>query len=1094
MHYSGFSSAPGTRSLLLGCLLGLYFGFSPIQRAQVQTSAPDAKHNYSTEAFVIEDNDTRIAFEDDGNYRQESADRVRIQSDAGVQRYSVLTFPYESSVETLEIQYVRVRKPDGTIVTTPADMFQDMPAEITRQAPFYSDLREKHVPVKGLGVGDTLELKTVSICTKPLISGQFWTAYNFSHDSIVLRERLEIVVPRNRAIKWKSRAPEPAITEQAESRTFTWTTSHLQQQSEDQERKQKERLAYDSARGKNSPPDVQLSSFQNWGEIGRWYAGLQQDRSKATPEIRAKAEEITKGLADETSRTRAIYAFVSTQFRYIGVAFGIGRYQPHAATDVLSNGYGDCKDKHTLLAALLESIGVKAYPALISSSQEVDADVPSPGQFDHVISAIPVGDHFLWLDTTQELTPFGYLIGMLRDKKVLVITEGKPLLLANTPADPPTRGSQIFHIDAKLSDTGTLQGKVQRTLEGDDNALLVRAAFRSVPMPRWKDLVQQLSAISGFGGEVSEATASSPEKSDEPFRIEYTYTRKDFGDWPNHRIVAPLPFVTVPVVDDKNDKPSYPIWLGPAATIYSESHLELPKGYTPIIPIGVDLKEDFAEYHASHRFKDGVLISERQLVVKAKEVPVAEFDAYKKFSKAVSEDYGMFIALSSRNSAVIARLNPPWTLPASDNADAVAAFNEAVGAFQTRDAQRAIGLLKHAVELDPKFTRAWVALAQAYTGTGEPREAVNSYVKAIKGDPQQSLLYDGLGVLLGTYKPEEAISVWQNLLKSDPTNAKSLAGLGSSLYRAKRYTEAAAALQSAVDLTPELPEVQVRLGSAYLRAGDDQKALKAYGEALELDQSSWLLNEVSYELAEANKDLSEALQYAQKAVLQEEQATEDTDLTELDVEDLGHPGKLAAYWDTLGWVYFRTSNFDQAEKYLVSAWKLGQSGLIADHLGQVYERENKKQAAVRMYKIALHLYKSGIREDSEVVKTEARMERLTPGKSVTERYNFTEVFEDVNRTRTARLPRSVADDADAQFFLIFARDPETSSARVQAVKFINGSEELRAVDKAITAIKFDVSFPDDGPTLLLRRGILSCYKSAGCSMTLMNIGDVHSLN
>jgi tetratricopeptide (TPR) repeat protein len=403
-------------------------------------------------------------------------------------------------------------------------------------------------------------------------------------------------------------------------------------------------------------------------------------------------------------------------------------------------------------------------------------------------------------------------------------------------------------------------------------------------------------------------------------------------------------------------------------------------------------------------------------------------------------------------------------------------------------------LLKHAVELDPKFTRAWVALAQAYTGTGEPREAVNSYVKAIKGDPQQSLLYDGLGVLLGTYKPEEAISVWQNLLKSDPTNAKSLAGLGSSLYRAKRYTEAAAALQSAVDLTPELPEVQVRLGSAYLRAGDDQKALKAYGEALELDQSSWLLNEVSYELAEANKDLSEALQYAQKAVLQEEQATEDTDLTELDVEDLGHPGKLAAYWDTLGWVYFRTSNFDQAEKYLVSAWKLGQSGLIADHLGQVYERENKKQAAVRMYKIALHLYKSGIREDSEVVKTEARMERLTPGKSVTERYNFTEVFEDVNRTRTARLPRSVADDADAQFFLIFARDPETSSARVQAVKFINGSEELRAVDKAITAIKFDVSFPDDGPTLLLRRGILSCYKSAGCSMTLMNIGDVHSLN
>jgi Tfp pilus assembly protein PilF len=1054
----------------------------------------DAKEDYSTEAFVVEDNATRIVFENNGTYLRESAGRVRMQSGAGVQRYGILTFSYESSVETLEIQYVRVRKPDGTMVTTPPDTFQDMPAEITRQAPFYSDLREKHVAVKGLGIGDTLEIKTVLSGTKPLIPGQFWTAYNFDHDSIILQERLEIVVPRNRAIKWKSSDPKPSITEQAETRTFTWTTSHLQDQSEDQERKQKERVAYDSARGKDSPPDVQFSSFQNWEEVGRWYAGLQQDRVKSTPEIRAKAEEITKGLSDESSKTRAIYAFVSTQFRYIGVAFGIGRYQPHAANEVLSNEYGDCKDKHTLLAALLDAIGVKAYPALISSSHEIDADMPSPGQFDHVISAIPAGDHFLWLDTTPELTPFGYLIGVLRDKKALVIAEGKPLFLANTPADPPTRGSQIFRIDAKLSDTGILQGKIQRTLAGDDNTFLLRAAFRSVPLPRWKDLVQRLSAISGFGGEVSEATASSPEKTDEPFRIEYTYTRKDFGDWPNHRIVAPLPFVALPLIDDKNDKPSYPIWLGSPVTIYSESHLELPKGFTPDIPIGLDMKENFAEYHASYRFKDGVLISERRLVVKAREVPVTEFGAYKKFTKAVGDDYGMFIALSSRSSSVTAGLNALWALPPSENADAAAAYNQAVGAIRSGDVHGAIGFLKHAVELDPKFTRAWVTLAQTYAVTGEPKEAVNSYKNAIKGDPQQSLLYDGLGFLLGTSKPEEAIAVWQEIVKTTPNNAKAWAGLGSCFLRAKRFKEAADALQSAVNLNPELPEVQVRLGSAYLRAGDDQKALNVYGKALELDQSPWLLNEVSYELAEANKDLPEALQYAQKAVLQEEQATEDTDVSELDVKDLQHPGKLAAYWDTLGWVYFRTGDFDRAEKYLMSAWKLGQSGLIADHLGEVYERESKKQAAVHMYKIALQLYKSGIRNDSEVVKIETRMERLTPRQSVTERYNFGEISEEVNRTRTVRLPRSVANDADAQFFLIFERDPDTSSAKVQAVKFISGSEELRSADKAITAARFDLTFPDDGPTRLLRRAILSCYKSAGCSITLINIGDVHSLN
>ena len=80
------------------------------------------------------------------------------------------------------------QKPDGTVVSTPVDTAQDMPTEITRQAPFYSDLREKQVAVKGLSVGDVLEYHAHWRTTKPLVPGQFWYAYNFAHDSILLQE------------------------------------------------------------------------------------------------------------------------------------------------------------------------------------------------------------------------------------------------------------------------------------------------------------------------------------------------------------------------------------------------------------------------------------------------------------------------------------------------------------------------------------------------------------------------------------------------------------------------------------------------------------------------------------------------------------------------------------------------------------------------------------------------------------------------------------------------------------------------------------------------------------------------------------------
>ncbi len=41
-----------------------------------------------------------------------------------------------------------------------------------------------------------------------------------------------------------------------------------------------------------------------------------------TAEIRAKVAELTKNASDEDAKLHSIYHYVSTQFRYIGVAFG----------------------------------------------------------------------------------------------------------------------------------------------------------------------------------------------------------------------------------------------------------------------------------------------------------------------------------------------------------------------------------------------------------------------------------------------------------------------------------------------------------------------------------------------------------------------------------------------------------------------------------------------------------------------------------------------------------------------------------------------------------------------------------------------------
>ena len=116
-----------------------------------------------------------------------------------------------------------------------------------------------------------------------------------------------------------------------------------------------------------------------------------------TPQIQARAAELTKGLTSEEEKLRALYNFVSTRYHYVSLSFGIGRYQPHPAEDVFENEYGDCKDKHTLLATLLKAAGYDAWPALMNATPRSNPDVPSPGQFDHVITVVPHnGNYFGW--------------------------------------------------------------------------------------------------------------------------------------------------------------------------------------------------------------------------------------------------------------------------------------------------------------------------------------------------------------------------------------------------------------------------------------------------------------------------------------------------------------------------------------------------------------------------------------------------------------------------------------------------------------------------------------------------------------------------
>ncbi len=496
------------------------------------------------EGYTIERLSYRMSFAADGTAEGEQSARFKILSEAGVQQLGVLKLNYRNDSERLEVVRVRVTKPDGSSVDTPESSIQDLDAEVTRIAPTYSDTREKQIPVRALSAGDVLEWSTRFVRTKSDVPGHFWFAYDFAKNAVVLDEGLEISVPADKYVKIASPSLKPEIQEKDGRRIYVWKTSNPDPPK--------------SEPGKRLPilrpvPAVQLTTFQNWEDVGRWYGALIKPKIEMTPAIRAKAIELTRGLKSDEEKQRSIYQFVATKLRYVSISFGAGRYQPHSADDVLANQYGDCKDQNTLYMALAKAVGIDAWPALIGAGIDFDADLPSPLQFNHVITYVPQGSQ--WLDTTPGVAPYGMLSFFLRGHGALLIPDEGAPHVAITPENAPISEDTV-NVKGKLSPEGTLTSHVDFSLVGD-TGMVVRDALRRSASGQRTALAQTISSSLGLGGDVKNVQAENVENPDAPLHLSYDVQKADYSDWANRRIALPLPLLRLsyPASDDKSPEP-----------------------------------------------------------------------------------------------------------------------------------------------------------------------------------------------------------------------------------------------------------------------------------------------------------------------------------------------------------------------------------------------------------------------------------------------------------------------------------------------------------------------------------------------------------
>ena len=414
-----------------------------------------------------------------------------------------------------------------------------------------------------------------------------------------------------------------------------------------------------------------VRSFSGWGDMGAWYAGLSATRRIPDPTVTTKAQELTAGAPDTLSKIRLLAEFAQKNIRYVSVQIGIGGFQPHPASSILANRYGDCKDKATLLAAMLKAVGVDSDYIVINTDRGIvtGSSPVSLYSFNHVILAIrlpadvpdegldalirhPRLGRLLAFDPTMPTTPFGRLPFYLQDNYGLLVADGSGELIALPRAGPEgnllDRKGQLV-----LTADGALSGEMLETRRGFEADLLRYQIQAATDAERRKYLETFLSrSFASFSLQSYEFKNLDDVRAD--LVVAYRFVASAYAKRAGGYLVLRPRVVGQKAVDLGTKGQAarlYPIDLETTTLARDEFTIELPEGCgVDSPPKPVDLEAGFAAYRSRTEMSGRTLVYRREYRLNEPVIPVARYGEALKFFLAVGSEEQQSLLLKTGGS------------------------------------------------------------------------------------------------------------------------------------------------------------------------------------------------------------------------------------------------------------------------------------------------------------------------------------------------------------------------------------------------------------------------------------------------------------
>jgi cellulose synthase operon protein C len=420
--------------------------------------------SYTEDAVTLVDN-TLVRVQPSGQSTRFEQLAVKVYSQRGADAFrTLLVSTYSPGSQEVRVIRARITRPDGSVV----DTFGDSDRSVNEPwAGMFYDVRARVLSFPTLAPGDLLEVQfqVDDVAAENLLSNYWGDLVAVEGSTPKLRWQYAVEMPPGRPLYWNEKTLAPGVKVSQESApagrsVHRFTLARVP------------RLASEPAMPGWSEvaSTLSVSTYRTWEEVGRYYWRLIRDQLRPDASIRAAVGEALQGV-DRTDRravVRALYGYVVSRTRYVALEFGIHGYQPYPVDRVLARRFGDCKDKASLLHAMLEAAGVDSRIVLLRmrSLGAVPAEPASLAVFNHAILYVPSLDWYL--DGTAEFHGATELPGTDRQASILVVEPSGPSRFTTTPPAAADGNVTDVRLELALRPAGTAEVKAETRIRGTD--------------------------------------------------------------------------------------------------------------------------------------------------------------------------------------------------------------------------------------------------------------------------------------------------------------------------------------------------------------------------------------------------------------------------------------------------------------------------------------------------------------------------------------------------------------------------------------------------------------------------------------------------